>query len=130
MLRRVIEKTLMAEEATISPNVMEYVYSKDAAWSTLLAAEAKNLKSRVYNVGMGSVSNPGAIIEIIKEMIPSARISVEESSTGKPTITVQEPVDPNRSKQELGYEPQYDMPKALNDYIDWYGGPDSSTASN
>ena len=120
MLRRVIEKTLKGEEATISSNVMEYVYSKDAARSTLLAAEARNMKSRVYNVGMGSVYNPGAIIKIIKERISSARISVEERSIGKSTITMQEPVDPNRSKQEIGYEPQYDMRKALNDYIDWY----------
>ena len=122
MLRRVIEKTLKGEEATISSNIMEYVYSKDAARSTLLAAEAKNLKNRIYNVGMGDVYNPKAIIDIIKERIPSARINVEESSTGKPAITVQEPADPNRSRQEIGYESQYDMHKALNDYIDWYEG--------
>lgn len=120
MFKAVIENALKGEKATISSRSIEFVYSKDAARSTILAAEGKGLTSRIYNVGMGKIYTPTEIIDIIRAKLPSAQIEVEEMSIGKPATIVQEPADSTRSKQELGYVPMYDMTGAIEDYIDWY----------
>ncbi|MBI2183604.1 MAG: NAD(P)-dependent oxidoreductase [Thaumarchaeota archaeon] len=120
MFKQLIEKSMRGEEATISPRVIEFVYSKDAARSTILAAEKAGLRNRVYNVGMGRIYRPEELLTIIRQKIPSANIRVEEMHIGSPATKVDEPTDLTRSRTELGYEPQYDMPKAVEDYVDWY----------
>jgi len=120
MFRQIIEKSLKGEPATISPRVVEFVYSKDAARSTILAAEATAPKSRIYNVGMGKIYAPDSIVAIMREKLPAAQITVQQMAIGDPATVVNEPTDLTRSRQELGYEPRYDMPAAIHDYADWY----------
>ena len=120
MFKQLIEKSIKGEEATLSPRVIEFVYSKDAARSTVLASESNNVSSRIYNVGMGKIYTPHEIVESIKKILPMAKIKVEELSIGSPSVKADQPVTLERSRREIGYEPLYDMPKALADYIDWY----------
>jgi len=120
MFKQLIEKSIKGEEATISPRVIEFVYSKDAARSTILASESKNVSSRIYNVGMGKIYTPGEIVENIGKLLPQAKIKVEELSIGSPSVKADQPLSLARSRREIGYEPMYDLPKALADYIDWY----------
>ena len=37
---------------------MEWVYSKDAARGTVMALDAKDLGSRVFNITMGAMTTP------------------------------------------------------------------------
>jgi nucleoside-diphosphate-sugar epimerase len=47
---------LAGKEATVPPGPMEWVYSKDATRGTVMALDAKDLGSRVFNITMGSVT--------------------------------------------------------------------------
>ncbi|HZW57868.1 MAG TPA: NAD(P)-dependent oxidoreductase [Nitrososphaerales archaeon] len=120
MFKHLIEKSLKGEEATLSPRAIDFVYSKDAARSTVLALESKNISSRIYNVGMGKMYTPHEIIDIVRKILPQARIKVEELSIGSPAVKAEQPMSLERSRKEIGYEPMYDMPRALEDYVGWY----------
>jgi nucleoside-diphosphate-sugar epimerase len=120
MFKQVMEKSIKGEPATISPRTLEFVYSKDAAKGAVLALEAKSVKERVYNIGMGRVYTPQQIVSMVKEKTPSAKITVENLPIGSPAVTLAEPMSLKRSKEEIGYSPGYDMPRAIEDYISFY----------
>lgn len=119
MFKQAVEKSLGGEPATISPRTMELVYSKDVARSAMLAMRAKDLKNRVYNVGMGRIYSPLEIVSILTDKIPSAKITVEEFEIGNPTMTTEGPLNLRRSREEIGYEPRYNMRRAIDDYVEF-----------
>ena len=53
VMREAIRNALAGKEATVPPGAMEWVYSKDAARATVMALDAKDLGSRIFNVTMG-----------------------------------------------------------------------------
>jgi nucleoside-diphosphate-sugar epimerase len=121
IFREMVEHSIRGEEATIPPRTMEWVYSKDAAAGTVLALRARDLRSRVFNLGMGRVYSAPEMIAAVKEVIPGARIRT--APPGAAEVAVQNmdlPMDLSRSKEELGYEPRYDIPAAVRDYAEWY----------
>jgi nucleoside-diphosphate-sugar epimerase len=124
MFRELVEDALSGKEVTIQPRAMEWVYSKDAARGTVLALKAGGLKSRVFNIGMGRAYGGQELIDAVKEAIPEARIRLAVEGEGKQAIMAEQPVvmDMGRSRRELGYTPQYDMPAAVRDYVKWYRG--------
>lgn len=120
MMREVVEKALKGEEAVYRSKSMEYVYSKDAALGTVLACHASGLQNRVFNINSGSVVQPGQVVEELQRLGPGARVKLE----GPPSYlaTSGENIrhaDLSRSRDQLGYEPQYPFPKALADYVAW-----------
>lgn len=123
MMRRIIENISQGKEAFISPWVGELVYVKDVANAIQLALRGKKLKRRVYNIGMGKIYSPQEIISIFAQLVAGAEVKIDSSSETmlkfKPTWEAERPIDLTRSKSELSYEPSYDMPKAIGDYIDW-----------
>jgi len=127
LLRRVLETALAGEEATLPSTLMvEFVYSKDAALGAVLACHAEGLESRVFNIGMGRVYTPQEIARMVEEAIPGARIRVVEREGRRPAGPIGA-MDLTRSRQELGYQPRYDMKEAIADYVatwrGWMGGP-------
>src|SRR4029079_11332964 len=53
IIRQALKDALAGREATVPPVVMEWVYSKDAAGDTVMALDAKDWGSRVFNLPMG-----------------------------------------------------------------------------
>ena len=121
IFREMVERSIRGEEATIPPRTMEWVYSKDAAAGTVLALKARDLRSRVFNLGMGRVYGPQEMIATVTQVIPGAR--VRTAPPGAAEVAVQNmdlPMDLTRSRVELGYDPRYDMAAAVRDYVEWY----------
>lgn len=101
----------------INPRVLgtsEYVYAKDVAQGVMLACE-KPLKSRTFNIGTGVMIGPEDMVAAIKEVCPEVEAMVD----GKPAShsAGEQPMDLTRSKQELGYEPHFDIFKGLADFV-------------
>lgn len=119
MLRELLEKADRGEEASIDPWVGELVYSKDVAKAAILATEKEKLTSRIYNVGMGKIYSAEEIRDIVKQRKPDARIKIQETGVPKPANVQDRPIDLARSRKELGYNPIYDMPKAIDDLIEF-----------
>jgi len=118
MIRELLEKVDRGQEAAIDPWVGELVYSKDVARAALLATEKEKLASRIYNVGMGRVYRPEEIKDIVKQRKPNAKINIQDTRVPKPANVQDKPINLTRSRKELGYEPMYDMPKAIDDLIE------------
>lgn len=125
-IQNVVEKLLSGEPAVLSeetmwPGKMDVVYSKDAALSTVLACFAKQPETRVYNVSMGRTYTGIEIGGLLRALLPKADITVKE--TGQPDtvgyITPPQSMDLNTSRREIGYEPQFEMKSALEDYLEW-----------
>jgi nucleoside-diphosphate-sugar epimerase len=121
--KEMLERALKKESASF-PNVhQEYVYSKDAANGCFLAARADRgaLTKRVYNITMGKVYGAEEIKRTVEKAIPGSKVelSQEETSRGVRKIELMQPTDLSISKREIGFAPQYDMEKAVVDYVGW-----------
>jgi len=127
LMNELIEKPLRGESAIIKETYtwsghQEFVYIKDAARGTVLACNAKNPKTRIYNIGMGKTTKFEEIINIIKKFIPEARIEVQGISKGifgLPYIAESQVLDLEKAQKELNYSPEYDMEHGIKDYISW-----------
>ncbi len=100
---------------------MDLVYSKDAGRSTVLAASAAKLKTRVYNIAMGEMVSVDQIIEAVKKHFPG--ISVEYKipvRRGLSGYTLPDyPRDISAARAELGYEPEFGIESGITDYLEW-----------
>ena len=91
--------------------VTDWLYIKDAVNSLLLIRD-KTGPSRVYNIG-GSSHSVGEVAEIVKKIIPGAKISLEAQQLF--------PWPPSyrwtRAEAELGYRPLFDIEAGVRDFI-------------
>lgn len=120
VFKEALEKSLKGEPSTVAGDTFEYVYSKDAARACVLACHVANPKKRLYDIGMGRIYSPVEIKEIIGKIIPKASLQVStQLSSAVPTIEGVKPMDLVDSTKEIGYRPEYDMERAITDYVDW-----------
>jgi nucleoside-diphosphate-sugar epimerase len=104
----------------------DYVYSKDTARACICAcfAEAEKIKTRVYTVTGGQFVTFQDLIDTVKKIFPKVEIELKHVSKGGaagfPHPNTQ-PKDISRSRDEIGYVPEYPLEKALTDYAEWLG---------
>lgn len=101
---------------------LELLYAKDAANSAVLACFSEKLQSKVYSITMGRMHTFQEIIDTVKEVFPRIQIEVKEISKngiGGIKHPRQYPLDLSKARAELGYEPEYDLERAVRDYADW-----------
>ena len=63
---------------------------------------------------MGRVYHISEMVEIVKDLIPGASISL-----GTLLTVPARAYNLDRSKRELDYSPEYDLKRALSGYVDW-----------
>lgn len=99
---------------------MDYVYAADAAQGTVRAAYAQTPSSRVYNISMGEVYTVTELSSLI-ERVTGRPVSIErlpgQSLSGY--ANPMWPADLSRAQQELGFEVEFPMERAIEDYADW-----------
>ena len=117
--RAALDRTLAGEPAVVPARTLEWLYVKDAARAVLLALGAEGLRNRVFNIGMGRVHTPEDMVAAIIEVLPGTRVEIEPLPAGSPDTEPIPPLDLQRSRRELGYEPAFDMVRAIGDYVDW-----------
>ena len=116
MVRRMIEKALIGEQAFYRNVPVELVYSKDAALGAVKACHAEKLKDRVFNISSGLITKPEEIVSHIQRLIPGAKLEKEEQEAAY-FAGSQIPMDISRAKEQLGFEPQFSLEEALEDYL-------------
>jgi len=120
VMRQAIRDALAGREATVPPGAMEWVYSKDAARATVMALDAKDLGSRIFNVTMGALTTPAEMAAAIKAEVPGAKVKFEApAGTAVSLANRSEHADLSRAKQHLGYEPQFKLKEAVKDLTGW-----------
>jgi nucleoside-diphosphate-sugar epimerase len=120
IVREAMRNALAGREATVPPGAMEWVYSKDAARGTVMALDAKDLGSRVFNITMGSLTTPSEMGLAMQAAVPGAKIKFDKpAGTGAALSHHNSRGDLSRAKRYLGYEPQFKLPDALQDLAGW-----------
>lgn len=115
-----IRNAMHGEEAIVPAAALEWVYSKDAAEGTVLALKAGSLKSRVFNITMGTLTAPEDLIVAVKAVLPNARLRIDRPADGTPALSnMTRASSLKRSKEGLGYTPRYPMTAAVRDLFEW-----------
>lgn len=91
-------------------------YVKDVAQGVLLALDASNsqLQQRVFNIGSLEETSDRDTARIIKELIPEAVITLKGGGVNRRAFDVQ------AARDQLGFEPQYNLKTGIQDHIAMY----------
>jgi UDP-glucose 4-epimerase len=96
----------------------DFVYNKDSALGIYLATVTENLEHRVFNIGSGIGRTLNDFADVLRRKIPGADIEIGPGLNflGAP-FPLAGIYDISRARNELGYEPQYDLERAIDDYL-------------
>lgn len=120
VIREAMRRALAGAEGTVPAGAMEWVYSKDAAYGTVLALRAKDLGSGIFNITMGALTTPQDMSAAIVRAVPGAKVTfATPADTAVALRTMRRQSDPARAKRILGFAPQYDVNTAVADLAGW-----------
>ena len=95
---------------------IDYTYLADIARAICLLYEKEDVLHRQYNVSSGVCTN---IPELIRTVAECAGVKVE-LSIGPGRIMPRGPsIDSSRLREELGFSPEYDIIKGVQEYAEW-----------
>ncbi len=120
VIREAMRNALAGKEAAVPPGAMEWVYSKDAARGTVLALDAKDLGSGVFNLTMGAMTTPNEMAAAIGAVVPGAKVKFEAPAGAGVSLSNRDHhADLSRAKKTLGFEPQFKLQDAVKDLAEW-----------
>jgi nucleoside-diphosphate-sugar epimerase len=93
----------------------EYVYAKDMGRAVDLAATVPMPAKNIFNIGVGQVTTFEELVGEVERLFP--KLEVEVMPGKAPDVAVSVPLDISRAKEHLGWEPQYTMSAAFEDYV-------------
>jgi UDP-glucose 4-epimerase len=96
----------------------DFIYNKDSALGVYLATTAAKVPSRVYNIGSGEGLTLNDLAAVIRKRIPGADIAIGpgDNFLGMP-YPPHGVYDVRRARDELGFKPEYDVDRAIADYV-------------
>jgi UDP-glucose 4-epimerase len=96
----------------------DLIYNRDVARAIVLAGYAEGLEHRIFNISSGQLTTLPELAAILRERIPGVDVEIgpglDYMQTGKPSYCL---FDISRARRELGYEPQYDLQRGVDDYL-------------
>jgi UDP-glucose 4-epimerase len=99
------------------------LYVKDCARGVVMVHTAKKLNHRIYNLGTGKLTTFGEIRDAVLKIVPKTVIhlgkNLRDITPTKSPLDINACLDINRIKEELGFEPEYDVNKGMRAYIAW-----------
>lgn len=119
-IQAMVRAALRGEAASIKwpYGPSELLYGKDAAKGIVLACVKDNLKDKTFHIGSGERVNGEEIVAALKRHFPKAEITLLKSERPMPYPEERIPHDQTRAREQLGYEPDYLLEKALPDYAE------------
>lgn len=94
----------------------EVLYGKDAAKGTVLAILKDKFKDQLFHIGNGKLVGGDEILAAIKRHFPESKIELLRGGNPMPYPESRLASDFSRSKEQLGYEPDYPIDAAVVDY--------------
>ncbi len=93
------------------------LYIKDCARAIQMLTMARNLPSHAYNISGGRAVSYGELAEAVKGVYPNAQIDLLPGTPPRGHTYVG--MDISRIKQDVGWEPQYNIDRGIGEWIDW-----------
>jgi UDP-glucose 4-epimerase len=92
-------------------------YVKDCGRAIALLMLAERLNHGTYNVSTGRLVRSSEVVAAINAAVPGAGITLPEGrSPGRPPDNY---LDTTRLREDTGFRPEYDVERAVPDYVDW-----------
>ncbi len=117
-IQQMIRAAVKGESATISwpYGPAEILYGKDAAKGTVLAVLKDKFKETLFHIGNGDTLSGDDIVAAVRKVFPGSAITLRKGNNPMPYPESRLASDFSRAKEELGYEPEYSVDKAVRDY--------------
>ena len=94
----------------------EILYGKDAAKGTVLAVLKDKFKDTLFHIGNGVMVGGDDIVAAIRKAFPGSRIELAKGDNPMPYPQSRLSSDFSRAKEQLGYEPEFPITRAVADY--------------
>jgi UDP-glucose 4-epimerase len=117
-IQQMIRAAVKGEKAKISwpYGPSEILYGKDAAKGTVLAALKDKFKDTLFHIGNAGMVSGDDIVDAIRKAFPGSNIELQRANNPMPYPESRLSSDFSRAKEQLGYEPDYPIDKAVVDY--------------
>lgn len=125
-IKPIIESSVRGEPVRLTKGnstPRDYVYIHDvvSAFVKALDVDTGNLKDRIFMIGTGKpLSTPEDVAKIVRDLLPQSSIELEHSTPDWNESKHRAVINIERARRQLGYEPQYDLPSGIQDYIAMY----------
>jgi UDP-glucose 4-epimerase len=93
----------------------EIGYVKDVARGVAAAIHADKLAHSVYHLGSGKVYTSNDVVAAFAQIVPG--FTATRNEPVKDAATRRQPMNISRAREELGYEPRFDLVAGLTDYL-------------
>jgi UDP-glucose 4-epimerase len=94
----------------------EILYGKDAAKGTVLAVLKDKFKDTLFHIGNGDTLTGDDIVAAVRKVFPGSQIELIKGNNPMPYPESRLASDFSRAKEQLDYEPEYTIEKAVADY--------------
>ena len=94
----------------------EILYGRDAAKGTVLAVLKDKFKDTLFHIGNAGMVSGDDIVDAIREAFPGSNIELQRANNPMPYPESRLSSDFSRANEQLGYEPDYPIYKAVVDY--------------
>jgi len=94
----------------------EILYGKDAAKGTVLAVLKDKFKDPLFHIGNGVTLSGDDIVAAVRKVFPGSNIELVKGNNPMPYPESRLASDFSRAKNQLDYEPEYTIEKAVADY--------------
>jgi UDP-glucose 4-epimerase len=119
---RIIENAMLGKPFTFPKGggqKDDYIYNRDVGRGVALACFKKDLTHRVFNIGTGIGSTLIDFAQATRKIFPAFEFEIgpgpDHAGIGFDFYSV---YDVSRTKNELGFTPQYNIEEAVRDYIE------------
>jgi UDP-glucose 4-epimerase len=107
-------------------DAIDVLYVKDCARAIALLQTADRLGHPTYNVGSSHATSNAEVVAAIKRAVPGTELPLEPGWSPHGAVAY---LDTARLRADTGFEPEYDLDRAVADYVSWLSGTDHSSNS-
>jgi UDP-glucose 4-epimerase len=97
-------------------DAQDYCYVKDCGRGVALLQVAEKLQYQTYNIGAGRATSNKQIASALRRHFSHAQLPMKPGASAPRKDPY---MDLSRIKGEVGYEPEYPVDKAVDDYVAW-----------
>ncbi len=124
-LPRLLSAAVRGEDPDLTPprpaayaeDATDLCYVKDCGRAIALLMLADRLNHRIYNVSSGRLVGYSEVVDAINAAVPGTRIALPEGRN--PDRPPGNYLDITRLRADTGFRPEYDVERAVPDYVDW-----------
>jgi UDP-glucose 4-epimerase len=129
-LPRLLSAAVRGEDPDLTPprppayaeDRTDLCYVKDCGRAIALLMLAERLSHRIYNVSSGRLVQYSEVVAAINAAVPGANVTLPEGRN--PDRPPDSYLDTTRLRADTGFRPEYDVERAVPDYVDWLRGHD------